>query len=903
LESDVTDGSLIAVSLFERSDLRQFSTMRRKQLLWWFALPIICIIVVSWSFSLALQGGWLRRSLSARLAATFGRPVEAAHFDFTIWGGPKFEADSVTVGEDARFGQEYFLRADHLTAGLRWKALLHGRMEFDRLSLSHPSLNLVRSPGGQWNVETWLPPANAQSPLHRADVPAHASHIDIEGGRINFKRATEKLPFALIDVSGSLDLQSVGRWSLDLQAHPMRAAVVLQRSGTLHLRGTVGGTSARLQPADLRLTWEGASVADAARLARGTDYGLRGLLDADFAARVDRRTEGDPLGSAWKIEGGLRFQAIHRWDLAARPDNPAVNFKVAASWRPAESHLTMERWLVEEPHSNFTGEASIDWSHGFSPEVRLLDSQIGLPDLVSWSHAFFSGRGEDLDIAGTVGLQAVLSGWPLRIEDLNLSSDGGSVRNRNGQLAPIRIGPVQASWNHSSLILAPVAVRLFSPLLNRTSRGVQSEAVPEGIFHFEGALGPIRAGDSFHAWPYHLTIAGQTGRVQDLRAALTAFGWQFAPSWTIEGPASLQMVSSGTLRRGASLIHGQVDLRKLRLTNSAINEPILVSAAGVEFSPGEWRVEIDGAQALGAEWKGGAQRKSASADWTFDLFADRLELNQLGQGLGQSRQGLLYRLLPFVGSSVLAPETEAAIARINAHGRLHIGELALTALRLENLDASAGLERGELILRRANADLYGGRLSGEFRALLGNELRYSFRGQVDRTDLAALAALTSIKNGFGGIGSGQLELAAHGLERQALLASLEGEGFLHVQDAAIGLLELPLDSADNSFQDIAGSRFRSSTVSFRIENGQIRVDPWMLSGRQRQLEIVGDIDFSRRLDLQVRSISLSERLGGASESPAVDDLWVIGGTLDTPQLVREERVAAGNQPLVRAGRR
>src|SRR2546427_8785724 len=45
--------------------------------------------------------------------------------------------------------------------------------------------------------------------------------------------------------------------SLDLQAHPMRAAVVLQRSGTLRVRGTIGGTSARLRPADLRLSWEG----------------------------------------------------------------------------------------------------------------------------------------------------------------------------------------------------------------------------------------------------------------------------------------------------------------------------------------------------------------------------------------------------------------------------------------------------------------------------------------------------------------------------------------------------------------------------------------------------------------------------------------------------------------------
>jgi uncharacterized protein involved in outer membrane biogenesis len=202
--------------------------MPHKRLVLWLVAPILCIVVASWSFSLALEGGWLRRSLSARLAATFGRPVEVAHFGFSILGGPEFEADSVTVGEDARFGQEYFLRADRLSARLRWRAVLRGRMEFDRLSLSHPSLNLVRSADGTWNIETWLPAPNAQTPLQAyrspEEIPAHASRIDIEAGRINFKKGVEKLPLALVDVNGSVNLQTAGRWFLDLEAHPVRAA-------------------------------------------------------------------------------------------------------------------------------------------------------------------------------------------------------------------------------------------------------------------------------------------------------------------------------------------------------------------------------------------------------------------------------------------------------------------------------------------------------------------------------------------------------------------------------------------------------------------------------------------------------------------------------------------------------
>jgi hypothetical protein len=880
--------------------------MLRNRLLWWLALPILLVAVASWSFSFALQAGWLRHSLSARLTATFGRPVEVAHFGFTILGGPQFEADSVTVSEDPRFGQEYFLRADRLTARLRLGALLHGRMEFDRLSLSRPSLNLVRSANGEWNVQTWLPPTDAQMPIHvygpPAELAAHASQIDIDAGRINFKKGAEKLTFALVDVSGSLNLQSTGRWYLDLQAQPMRAAVILQRSGTLHMQGTVGGTSTRLQPADLRLSWQSASLADAARLARGTDYGLRGVLDADFSAHISRADEG-AVGSRWKIQGGLRFQGIHRWDLAGHPDNPAVNVKLTAVLHPGESRLEIDHWLLEAPHSNLDGDSNIDWSHGFNPEVRLLASSVGFPDLVTWSRAFFPSRTEDLDMSGTAALEGKFSGWPLRIEDLNVSSDGAFVRSNSGGLPPIRVGRVDAAWSHSSLVLEPVVVRLLSSAPTRVPRGAQSDPVSAALFHIDGVVGPVHAGDSLKEWPYRATISGQTARLQDVRAVLAALGRQFAPTWDVEGPASLLLVVSGALRPHTALVHGQLNVHNLRLMNSAMDQPIVVSAASVEFSPGERRVEIGGLQALDGSWKGYLQRKSDNENWTFDLSANRLDLEQLGHGLVQSRQGLLSWLLPFGGAAGLAPQAEAAIARISAQGRLHLDELAIGASRLDNLDATADLEHGNLTLRRARADLYGGRLSGEFRAQLGTELRYSFRGQVDRTDLSALAAITSIRHGFGGLGSGEIAFSAGGLGRQALLASLEGEGFLHVQDATVELPDLPSDSADTSFQEIAGNRFRNSTVSFRVENGQIRVDPWLLSGREKQLEIVGDIDFSRRLNLQVRSLSQLDRISSASESAGDADVWVLGGTLDAPQIVRQERVSAGNQTAVRTGRR
>src|SRR5205823_2895642 len=139
-------------------------------------------------------------------------------------------ANGVTVGEDPAFGYEYFLRAEHLSAGLRWTGLLRGHFEFGTLSFSRPSLILVRNYQGQWNLERWLPPAKTASTQNSAiygpPSPAppvnHLQRILFDEGRINFKIQRDKLPFAFTGVFGSFEQVSPGRWQLQLEAQPWR---------------------------------------------------------------------------------------------------------------------------------------------------------------------------------------------------------------------------------------------------------------------------------------------------------------------------------------------------------------------------------------------------------------------------------------------------------------------------------------------------------------------------------------------------------------------------------------------------------------------------------------------------------------------------------------------------------
>src|SRR6202040_3760834 len=214
---------------------------------WWrTALVLVALVVASQvGASVLARTHRVHQYLVEHLERSFGRPVEVRHFNVLLLPSLRLDADQVTIGEDASFGNEYFLRAEHLSAGLRWTGLLLGHFEFGTLSLSRPSLILVRNREGRWNLEGWLPPAKISAanglPVYGPQAGITPSNrlnrIDIDDGRINFKILDEKLPFALTGVSGAVEQVSSGRWQLQLEAQPWRSGAALQSAGTVFVRG------------------------------------------------------------------------------------------------------------------------------------------------------------------------------------------------------------------------------------------------------------------------------------------------------------------------------------------------------------------------------------------------------------------------------------------------------------------------------------------------------------------------------------------------------------------------------------------------------------------------------------------------------------------------------------------
>jgi hypothetical protein len=568
--------------------------------------------------------------------------------------------------------------------------------------------------------------------------------------------------------------------------------------------------------------------------------------------------------------------------------------------------------LLEAPQSRLNATIDLDWSQGFRPSVQLISSRVALADLLSWRRALFSGLADDLAVEGALDAQAALSGWPLRVERLELASTGAEIRSA-GLPGPVRLGPVVTRWANNTLILRPVPVDLPAVTANAAAPSAlalnAAGAAPPsaGSLRVQASLGPLHAISELSDAGYRVAVSGSTRRAQDLLAVARAWGWSTSSGWTVEGPVSLQLAWTGALRPGTTTANGTIEARDLQLTSVLLNQPLLVSSASLELRRGRRSVNLASLQAIGANWTGSLLAPAAAGAWNFDLSADRLDAAELDKWLGSpARPNLLRRMLPFAASAE-APVRAGALGRFQARGRLRIGELLLSPLRIEKiekLDAQAAIQGPSVVLRSARADLFGGQLTGDFQARWSTEPAYSFEGQLLRVDLRELAAAASLPGPVTGLASGELTLAARGNNRAALAASIQGQGLVQIREASLGPIEWTSGVAGTAAAHEPGLVSRRYAVStrFQVGDSRVRFDRLLLSRPEEQIEITGSLDFARRLELRVHSLPqpVTAAAGGLGD---VRDAWTVGGTLDaplvTPQpLAGPPRIGAGSGPPV-----
>jgi len=842
--------------------------------------------------------------LIAHLERAFGRTVEVREFNISLLPSPTLNAEQVSIGEDAAFGNEYFLRAERLTAGLRWSGLLRGHFEFGTLSLSRPSLILVRNGRGEWNLERWLPPAKSTlgagslfyGPLLRQTPSNRLQKIDIDDGRINFKIGDEKLPFAFLGVSGSVEQVSSGRWQLQLEAQPWRSGVTLQSTGTLLVRGDVAGTSARLQPAEVHVHWGKVSLADLFRLLRGQDYGVRGVFALDGTAKsgaTGRAADADIRPGDWSFSVQARAAQIHRWDLTERADNPAANVNLEGRWNTGMRNISAEHLVVETARSNLRGSARFVVDTPAAWEVRLDSAGVQAADLLTWYRAFDPNVNDALSADQFFTGAITVHGWPLEVDEAAFSSLGGEVRVP-GLNVPLRIGPIQGGRQRASLNIAPVRISYATPV---SSEGLTpaSTATTTKRRNAAESKGTLEIGfmHDFRSRTGRFSLDGRTENVEDVLRIMSALGRPVNRGWDLTGPVSAALHYRWDNVAATKSWSGHLDMNRARLQVAGLNQPLEVNKARLEWNDGLRSVSVADLEGFGATWSGQVAEAAVadpdgSAKWSVQLHANHLDAADLDRWMGpRARPGWLQRLLPsLLGGGAANPASEL-LRRINAEGELRVDEFTLEKIKLDQVRATGALHDLHLELRQAEGRCFGGKLRAKLRAAFWPRPSYDVIAELERVDMQQIPAPKNVPERWSGLASGTVHLTTQGVGRDDLLQHLAGKGELKLREVEFRGWDVNASMADGAAHEGA-SRWSSGEGAFLVRDRSIIFPGLRLDAGSESTLLKGTLSFVQDSDLTLQTL-IDDQPGAIL--PEQGYVLKISGPLDVPKISIERLVA------------
>jgi AsmA protein len=434
------------------------------------ALALILVLLLLALTPPLLNVSRYQRRIVTSMSESLGRPVHLDNVTLHLLPVPGFTLQNFVVSEDPAFGNEPTIRANEVVATLRLSSLWQQRVEFSTVKFEDPSVNLVRSADGRWNLENVLLHAShvdtAPTAQQRAGGAPRFPYIEATGGRINLKLGQEKMPFSLTDADFALWLPSPQVWRVRLEGKPMRTDSNIGDPGTVRVEGTLQ-RAVRMQdvPVDLHARWYDAPLGEASKLISGNDRGWRGTLHADVWLQ-------GPLGEA-ALKTKTTLVDLRRADFVparsldasvscvSTADLPAVQLTNLACTMPVENAAPLE-----------IAAAQMDLTAPQAAQATLQAQKLPLEWVFGWMRLFSPRIPPEPNVQGTVDADLV------HVAQAPGSDWNGTValtmpipaRHANGDVVPVKGGASTAgqqfeatvnstgdSWNAT---LKPTPVRL-----------------------------------------------------------------------------------------------------------------------------------------------------------------------------------------------------------------------------------------------------------------------------------------------------------------------------------------------------------------------------------------------------------------------------------------------------------
>jgi uncharacterized protein involved in outer membrane biogenesis len=777
----------------------------------------------------------LQTRITNSISMALGRRVEIGSVHLRFLPQPGFDLENFVVHDDPGFSDEPMLRSDEVSASLRVSSLLRGRLEVARLSLTEPSLNLVRNANGHWNLENLLERA-AKTPVAPTDKPKSEArpgfpYIEAGRGRINFKIVQEKTPYALADADFSLWQDSENAWGMRLKAHPLRTDLNLTDAGLLKINGTwQRAESLRQTPVQFTLLWDGAQLGQATKLATGNDKGWRGTL------KLAGTITGTPADLVLQTDASI--QDFHRYDILS---DDALRLGAQCSGHYSTVDRALSQLACRTPVAE--GSVSVKGMIAGAPGARTYDLSFAAQDVPAQSLVAF-----------------------IRHAKKDMPDDLVAVGKLNGAVSVIRHAPgTPPNWTGGGEV---TAFRLASkttntelavsriPFVISPRTGSESKAktrptttltetrVELGPFELE--LGrPLPA--TAHGWlarsGYSVNIAGDA-QVQRLLQLARTVGLP-SLSHPADGTAKVALQVAGSWQGfNAPQLTGKAQLHSVRAEFPGVNAPLEIATANLQFAPDQVTVQNLAVAAADTSLHGSlaVQRPCATAAKClvhFDLHAEQIATDELSQLLNtHPRKRPWYRFL--------TPAAQAGtpfLVKLHAVGKLTANHVTVHKLEATHASAKVELEDGVLRLSDLRGDVLGGTHVGEWTADFTTKApTYRGSGTLDRIALEQLSA--AMHDGWiTGSATATYHASASGLTAPELFASADATLQVEARDGSLPHLVLT-----NAGEPL---KMRHSSARLVLHNAVFEIEQGKLDTSAGIYQLSGTASLGRALDLKL----------------------------------------------------
>jgi len=841
----------------------------------------------------------LRNRIANSIGSALGRRVSLDNVRLRVLPRPGFDLEGLVIYDDPAFSSEPMIRAQEVSAAIRFRSLLRGRLEIATLSATEPSINLVRNNEGRWNLSSLIernaqipaaPTAKAASERRPAFPYLEASHA-----RINFKMVQTKKSYALMDADVALWQDSENSWGARMKAAPVRTDFNLTDTGLLQVNATwQRAASLRLTPMQVAVQWQYGQLGQITKLLSGKDRGWRGGVN--FTAKLSGTPE------ALRIESVTAIEDFHRYDIAGSenvrlatscsgqynavesflgdllcesPVNggllrlrggailntqpPTYNLTLSAVKVPLTSVVRLLRQAKNQIPNDLTASGLLSAEFLIRSNRRsVLNSVINgrLDALPAWSGAgaatdvrLLSNAGKDEVAFGTIPLELVDADSPVASE----ADRHGRSKTQQLQVEPepaephLRIGPVELAINGSA---------------------------------------PVNAGGWISAAGYLFSLRGDA-ELKDLLRLERVLGLPGARP-AAEGAATLNVSVRGPWQGFAPAVTaGTAQLRNVRAEMHGLNTPIEIGSATVILAPDAVSIQNISARTGSTHWSGGvtAPRHCAAPAcvFQFDLTADQLSTAGFVEWFTpHSAKRPWYRIL-----NPDEPQGRSPLLAIQARGNLHVGQFGLKKVVVTQVATQVDLARGKITLTDLRGQLLEGTHQGNWIVdvsgldVSGHDgsnhgapspdassrrVRYHGGGTLQNISLAQVGSLMN-DEWITGTADGNFHLDGSGDSFHELLAHCDGKLQFVMRNGGLPHLEIPGSPVPLPVHRFAGE--------LRLQNSAWELSAGRLEARNGIYHVTGIASPSRGFDFVLTR--------GDEQS------WSLTGTLAEPHVAPVDR--------------